>query len=338
MSKDSLDKKLSIEDLTPKVLASLQEEAYLRDINRLQKKSKDFIEVNCPACENNDSVSYFEKYSFSYDQCRLCETIYMNPRPTREIMQNYYTNSENYAFYVEHIFPATESARREKLHKPWLENVLKYTKGLSPYGALLEVGPGFGTFAVLAKDSAAFEDVIVVEPTPELASACRARGLTVIEMPIEHVERDNLTSKVSTIVAFEVIEHLFEPRSFIKKCASILEPRGILVLSCPNGLGFDIQVLGSKSIAVDTEHINLFNPKSLPYALESEGFKVINLLTPGKLDAELVRKAHINNEINLDGFLHHVLIKNWDICGLNFQKFLIDNNMSSHMWVIAVKQ
>lgn len=334
-----MDKKLSIEDLTPKKLASLQEDAYLRDIKRLQKKSKQFIRVTCPACQKDDAAVFFEKYGFFYDQCRVCETIYMNPRPTQALMEDYYSHSENYAFYVEHIFPATEDSRREKLHRPWLEQLLKDTKGLrSNDGALLEVGPGFGTFAVLAKESAEFKDVIVVEPTPELAATCRSKGLTVVEMPIEYVEKEKLPLIVSTIVAFEVIEHLYEPRSFIKKCGTIMESRGVLVLSCPNGLGFDIQILGSKSIAVDTEHVNLFNPKSLTLALVQEGFEVLNLTTPGKLDAEFVREAYLRGEIELDDFLHNVLINKWDEYGENFQKFLIDNNMSSHMWIIAIKK
>ena len=41
-------------------------------------------------------------------------------------------------------------------------------------GTLVEVGPGFGTFAALAREE--FERVVAIEPTPELAAACRERG------------------------------------------------------------------------------------------------------------------------------------------------------------------
>jgi len=40
----------------------------------------------------------------------------MSPRPSPEVMAAYYGDSENYRFWAEHIFPASEAARRDKIH------------------------------------------------------------------------------------------------------------------------------------------------------------------------------------------------------------------------------
>ena len=67
------------------------------------------------------------------------------------------------------------------------------------------------------------------------------------------------------------------------------------------------------------------------------GFKVIEKFTPGRLDAEIVRKQVIkrNYSIKDQPFLFQVLIERWDDLGDKFQTFLSENMLSSHMWIVA---
>jgi len=332
-----LGEKLSEKELCPDELLAGQEAAFARDIERMQQRVNEFIEVSCPACNSQNYQPAFEKFGFYFRFCRNCETIYMSPRPSPEVMADYYTHSENYAYWAKYIFPASESSRREKIHKPWLERVIGLCDRYSvPRGTLLEVGPGFGTFAALAKASQAFLRVVVIEANPDMANACRNRGVEVIDQRVEDVRREDL-GNVNVIVSFEVIEHLFEPKKFLSQCAHLLPLGGLLVLSCPNGLGFDIAMLGAKSLAVDAEHVNLFNPRSLSLLLENCGFEVLEATTPGRLDAEFVREAALKGDIDLSGnpFLERVLIREWELLGWTFQQFLAQNNLSSHMWVVA---
>ena len=90
---------------------------------------------------------------------------------------------------------------------------------------------------------------------------------------------------------------------------------------------------------VDTEHLNYFNPDSLTKLFNSCGFEVIEKLTPGELDAELVRKKILEGRLNLSDnyFLKQILIDNWNQVGDNFQKFIKDNSLSSHLWIVAKK-
>jgi SAM-dependent methyltransferase len=251
-------------------------------------------------------------------------------------MADYYANSENYAIWAKCIFPASEAARRAKIHEPWFARILEYCErhGVAT-GTLVEVGPGFGTFCSVARDAGKFRRVIAVEPTPEMAAACRARGVTVVEKRIEDIDAELPPADV--LCAFEVIEHLFDPARFIAHCARLVAPGGLLVLSCPNGLGFDIATLREKALAVDAEHVNLFNPTSLGGLVQRSGFEVLEVTTPGRLDAELVRTAALKGEISLDehAFLKRVLLDEWDRVGWAFQKFLAANGLSSHMWLAA---
>jgi hypothetical protein len=94
-------------------------------------------------------------------------------------------------------------------------------------------------------------------------------------------------------------------------------------------------MLGAKALAVDAEHVNLFNPASLSRLIAAHGFAVLEATTPGRLDAEFVREAALKGEIALDPFLKRTLVEEWDRLGWPFQQFLAANGLSSHMWLAA---
>jgi 2-polyprenyl-3-methyl-5-hydroxy-6-metoxy-1,4-benzoquinol methylase len=334
----ALGDRLSEQDLCPDALLRGQEDAFERDIERLAARYSEFVMVSCPACGSADHTATLKKYAFLYVTCGSCQTLYMNPRPSPAVMADYYSNSENYKFWAKYIFPASEAARREKIHRLWLERVIGYCNRFSvPRGTLMEIGAGFGTFSSLAQDSGEFMCVVAVEPTPEMADACRNQGLSVIEKRVEEIT--NEVGDVDVAVAFEVIEHLFEPRLFVEQCARLVKPGGLLALSCPNGQGFDITLLGNLSLAIDPEHVNLFNPQALSLLVESCGFEVVDVATPGRLDAEFVRAAvEVGKfDISHDPFLKRVLLDEWERLGWPFQQFLANNGLSSHMWLAGRK-
>jgi SAM-dependent methyltransferase len=330
----STGERLSEHELCPPELLRGQEEAFARDVARLQARRDEFVAVPCPACGADEPEPALEKHGFHWVECPRCETLYMSPRPSPAVMASYYGASENYRYWAEHIFPASEALRREKVNRPWLDRILGYTTFYDvPRDLLVEIGPGFGTFAALARER--FDRVVGIEPTPEMARACRAHGIEVIEKGIEQVADDELAG-ADVACAFEVIEHLFEPRVFVERCAHLLRPGGLLVLSCPNGQGFDIQTLGALSLAIDPEHVNLFNPRSLTRLVEGCGFEGVEVSTPGRLDAEFVHDAIAGGTFAVsEPFLQRVLVDEWERLGWPFQQFLAEHGLSSHMWLAA---
>jgi 2-polyprenyl-3-methyl-5-hydroxy-6-metoxy-1,4-benzoquinol methylase/ribosomal protein S27E len=325
-------------EIRPDHLAAAQAERFQADVRRLLEHKSEFVAVPCPACGETASVEAWHKYALAYPICASCGTMYMSPRPTPSLLEQYYATSENYHHWNQHIFPASENARRTKIFRPRAERI---TDIAARHGVrtrtLLEVGAGFGTFCEEVIRMGVFREVIAVEPTPDLAATCIGKGLHVIAQPIEHVElRDE---QVDVVASFEVIEHLFCPRDFIASCFRVLAPGGLLVLTCPNGAGFEVVTLRELSSTVDVEHLNYFNPQSLSLLIGSCGFDVLESFTPGKLDAELVRKRALDGGLSLESqpFLRRVLVGEWERLGTSFQQFLAENGLSSHMWVVARK-
>jgi 2-polyprenyl-3-methyl-5-hydroxy-6-metoxy-1,4-benzoquinol methylase len=325
-------------EIRPDHLMQGQAERYANDVRRLLSYKEGFVRVPCPACGCSEAAEAFRKFEMTYETCTHCGTLYVNPRPTPEILEIYYRTSENYAYWNQFIFPASEASRREKIFRPRVARLRKICDRYeSARNSLLEVGAGFGTFCEEVIAAELFRRVLAVEPTPDLAQTCRKKGLDVIEKPIELVSFAGET--FDAVVSFEVIEHLFAPGDFIHHCAQALNPGGLLVLTCPNCKGFDIVVLQALSGTVDTEHLNYFHPASLSTLVKESGLDVLEVTTPGELDAELVRKRILSKEFDASGqpFLMQVLIDEWERIGGQFQGFLAENMLSSHMWLVARK-
>ncbi len=330
---------LSLNEIRSDEFKSLQIKAYSNDIARLHKRLDEFVAVPCPACGSDISQYRFEKYRCKFVECQQCGSLYMSPRPTPAVMDDYYSNSENYEIWNKYIFPKSEASRRDKICKPNLERVIDECQNLRiERPLLLEIGPGFGTFAELAKGSGFFRDVVVVERTPSMAQACRARGIRVIESSLEEVATNEL-ARADIAVCFEVIEHVFDPFEFVSSISRMLQMGGLFVFTCPNGRGFDTAMLQAASPAVDTEHVNLFNPESIQALLSRAGFELLFVETPGRLDVELVRRAVLDGEVDLgkDPFWRTLLVDRFDELGGDFQRWLMDHQLTGNMRVIARK-
>jgi 2-polyprenyl-3-methyl-5-hydroxy-6-metoxy-1,4-benzoquinol methylase len=315
-------------DIRPDELMAEQARRYAADVAWLLERRDRFVPVGCPACDATASTRQWAKYDLDYRRCERCDTVYISPRPEPALLDEYYTRSENYAYWNTVVFPASEDARRERIFRPRAERVLERVRG----GALLDVGAGYGTFCEEIVRAGGFDRVIALEPEPHLAQTCRDKGLEVIEAPVERAE---IEGGVDVVTNFEVIEHLFSPRAFLERCATLLRPGGLLILTCPNVHGFDIEQLGERSATVDAEHLNYFHPRSLGALLEQCGFTVEEALTPGRLDAELVRKQALAGTVELEPFLQRVLVEDWERLGDPFQAFPSEQGLSSNMWLVA---
>jgi SAM-dependent methyltransferase len=170
-----------------------------------------------------------------------------------------------------------------------------------------------------------------------LAQTCRNKGLDVICSTAEEAGLGH----VDVITNFELLEHLYRPKDFLTSCRDLLPTGGLLILTTPNIKGFDLAMLGKLSNNIGgPNHLNYFHPDSLSSLLQSTGFEIIEVMTPGKLDAELVRKKVLTGELDISGqqFLKQILIDCWEAVGEGFQRFLSENKLSSHMWMVARKK
>ena len=321
--------------IRPQDLAEENLRLYREDLSSFMKHQSEFVAVNCPACGSEKHVREFDKEGFFFDRCGDCGTLFINPRPAPALLDDYYSTSKSIKHWNDKMFPASETTRRSAIFAPRAAHIAELCKKYVPDAEVLfDVGAGFGTFCEEVKKTGLFRRVVAVEPAPGLAQTCRNKGLEVIEKPIEQVE----VGSAGVITNFELIEHLFDPGAFIRSCRNSLQMNGLLILTTPNCNGFDLSLLGKASDNIaGPNHLNYFTSESLSVLLTRCGFSVIEMVTPGKLDAELVRNKIIAGAVSVHPFIKYMLVDRWESCGVPLQDFLAANVLSSHLWIAARK-
>ena len=298
-----------------------------------------FEEVVCPACGAAEAEHAFVKHGFTYCTCQTCGSLYVSPRPTAEMINRYYRESASSKFWAQRFFPETAEARRVQIFRPRAETINRLIEqfGIPHPRIVADVGAGYGIFLEELQRSGGFDEVVAIEPSRDLAQTCRDRGFRVIEKTVEEVTPDELQAAVMT--SFEVLEHLYSPADFLRHIYDVLLPGGLLIFTTLTISGWDLQVLWDQSKSISPpHHINLISTEGFEKLVRCVGFRVEEIVTPGKLDVDIVRNMIAENPaLSLPRFPSYLLRQRDDSTGQAFQEFLQKHCLSSHVRVVARK-
>jgi len=295
-----------------------------------------FIRMNCPACGGSKLNEEFEKLAFRYVSCGDCGTLFVNPRPNFSDLSLFYANSPSTHYWVNEFFKPVQEARRTAIFRPRAE----YIKSILPdaaKGVVGDIGAGFGIFLEELKIQCGSKELIAIEPSQEQASICRQKGLKVEEKTLEEIKGHE--GRYDLLVAFELLEHLYDPLAFLQRVNRLLKPNCCFYATTLNGQGFDIQILWDKSKSVHPpHHLNFFNPVSASTLLERSEFEIIDISTPGELDWEIV-EGMIKKEGKHPGRFWKFLAEHGsEKTKKKLQEWIKSNNLSSHLRLVARKK
>jgi 2-polyprenyl-3-methyl-5-hydroxy-6-metoxy-1,4-benzoquinol methylase len=306
-----------------------------KDVDSFFGKKTERILVPCPACASQELTSEFIKNKFQYVSCRKCETLFVSPSPSLLDLSQFYANSPSTSFWVNEFFKPVAEARREKIFKPRAEYIAR--RLVEQEGLVIgDIGAGFGLFLEELKKIKPSNSYVAIEPSSEMADICRKKGLGVVNSTLEDV--DDHQRSFDILSAFELLEHLFNPRLFLEKVYALLKPRGYFIFTTLNGLGFDIQILWEKSKSVSPpHHLNFFNTASCELLAESVGFRVIEKSTPGLLDWDIIEGGFQQEAIDPGRFWKTLSRYGTAAAKTSLQDWIQGNGLSSHMRMILQK-
>ncbi len=226
------------------------------------------MEIFCPLCQNKSQIylrtmDYNRKISqevFSYNFCPSCKLIFLSPIP-----------KELGRYYTAEYYPVPRSY--EQLEKEAQQDRYKITiiRQFVSKGRLLEIGPSYGKFALLAKQ-AGFE----VEALERDKSCCNFLQDII---GIKAIHSDNPEESLrnakpyDVIVLWHVLEHLPNPWRTLEILAEKLRPGSFLIIATPNPDAIQFKTLGRFWTHIDApRHLSL-----VPLSLLQERARLLGL-------------------------------------------------------------
>ena len=181
------------------------------------KYNKDFVDVNCTACGNRGR-SLFKKYGFEHMLCEKCKTMFCNPRPSETLLDIYYNQFESPKMWTK-LLLAADVDRKILQYEPRVNriiSIMSQNKGRNG-GTVVDVGAGSGAFSSCLKKSDFFTRVVALDLSEDCINVCKKSGLDAICGTIGDLE-DN---SADLICINDLIEHLFDPLNFLRKCPDV---------------------------------------------------------------------------------------------------------------------
>ncbi|MCX6811167.1 MAG: class I SAM-dependent methyltransferase [Candidatus Berkelbacteria bacterium] len=226
----------------------------------------------CPICAQEKSKKILKVRDFRYrlnyysylKKCDSCDSIFLSPRPTKENIGNFYPSK-----YFDH----GGKADSRKVSLPYREFYSIVKKMALEPGKVLDLGCGKGDLLIGLKNQG--WQCYGTEISRESVEYAR-RNWGIKNVMVKDVERTIFESEYfDLIIMHHVLEHLYDPKTMIKKIKRWLKKDGILLLAVPNFNSLSVKIFKEKAFSLDVpRHLFQFTPNNLKKLIEGSGFKI----------------------------------------------------------------
>ena len=221
---------------------------------------------------------------FQVVRCDECGLLRTDPRPTRGSIGRYYP--PHYVAYHEEVVRRVGSG--------WFDRRVKAMPPVAPPGRLLEIGTSVGTFLDERKRDG--WDVTGVEFDEH--AAARAAERTGAPIHVGSIETVSFPPRsFDVICAWQVVEHLHDPVSSLRRCFEWLVPGGWLAIAVPDVGAPGFRVFQDSWFALEVpRHLYHFSAQTCRAMFESCGFSEIRLVRPRTIYTTLLSITGILEE------------------------------------------
>ncbi len=186
----------------------------------------------CPACGGEQLIPYAMSawaataLHFAQARCAGCGLLISQPQASEVEMESYYRRA-----YYEHQWPDADAV--------WRDNTVSYRRHELPLmrrlwadwpppdgGTVAEIGCGYGVFVSLLQGTG--YRARGCDLSPKAVAYCQSRGLDVVEGKVPGIPLPR--GAFDAAVSMHVIEHLPDPRGFVKEMMDLVRPGGVIVI------------------------------------------------------------------------------------------------------------
>lgn len=231
--------------------------------------------ASCRLCSSADLCLHLAVQEHSLDRCGSCGFVQVRDRPSQHELRALYGDG----YFKRGKYDEEFAQRKEGERRLGLLARARVPTG----GRVLDAGCATGDFIALGSsryemwglDVSTYATELAVQKNP----SCAARIFTGF-IEEQRFEPDFFDA----IVMWDVIEHIWDPRSVLRRLVSHLRPGGSLILSTPDVGALTARLMRSRwAFMTPPEHLGFFSPPSLRFLLEADlGLDTTSSETSGK--------------------------------------------------------
>ena len=265
-----------------------------RGLTWLAKHLEDF--ARCPLCCGSREKLLCQVGILRVRRCADCGMMFLNPYLKPAQMKKIFSSPEllrQVSRFCADYYESTKwkTSKTLSIYQSVLREIGSFSS--SP-GKLMDIGCGKGTFLELAKEKG--WQACGVEPNFDDAKRLRDKGIEIYQN--DFLEVSLPANEFDVISLWDLIEHVPDPREWVRRCAKTLRGQGLLVIATPNHFSFlDFLAhlacrlsFGTFTYALEklytVDHTLYFTHKTLRSLLEREGFVILKTM---KVNTDLSR-------------------------------------------------
>jgi len=228
--------------------------------------------ASVPAYQGSDRLYHTTTRQFQVVRCGKCGLLRLDPQPSRGELRR---------FYPEKYWFAPDESAAGRMEESWRRIVLRdhvrfVTRALRTAGSrgpLLDVGCGGGLFLGMMRERG-FQ-VMGLDLSREAASmAWRLHKSPAVVA--EFATAPLRAASLAAVTMFHVLEHLYDPGSYLSGARELLAPGGRLIVQVPNAASWQSRLLGGAWNGLDIpRHLFDLRDSDLEQLLKDAGFEVV---------------------------------------------------------------
>ena len=214
---------------------------------------------------------------FQVVECASCRLIRLEPKPAQEELINYYPADYWYVPEPAAVDRMEQWYRRFVLrdHLHFVERALRESDAK---GTIADAGCGGGLFLQMLAERGAVERTGPVAGLDFSMGAAHAAwwraGVPAICGDLSRAPF--AAGSCAAVTMFHVLEHLYDPGSYLRAAHDLLAPDGRLIVQVPNAACWQFLLLGERWSGIDVpRHLTDFRASDLDRLLENCGFEVL---------------------------------------------------------------
>lgn len=196
-------------------------------------------------------------------RCRTCALAFVSPRMKPEYIWRGYSDATDVHY----------AAQENDRIRTFARAIRRIERDVPDRGTLLDVGCAAGFFLKAARDVG--WSVAGIEPNRGLAAWGSAR----YDVPVRSIPFTEYTSDrfYDVITFWDVLEHVTDPRAYIRRAFTTLRPGGFLYVNFPDFGSILARIAGKRWWFLSSVHIYYFTRTTLAKLLIAEGFSVVTM-------------------------------------------------------------